>query len=76
MAISRKPKFLFFFFLVEKKKNNLEAVSVIQNKVLTLKTYLNAVHVQGVMCEIAGFVYRINFHWLKSIIQKQNICTL
>lgn len=52
---------------------------VMPNKVLTLKkkkTYLNAVHVQGVMCEIAGFVYRINFHWLKSIIQKLNICTL
>lgn len=38
--------------------------SVIPNKVLTLKKkYLNAVHVQGVICEIAGFVNRrINFH--------------
>lgn len=49
------------------------SVSVIQNKVLTLKTYLNAVHVQGVMCEIAGFVNRINFHWLKSITQTKHM---
>lgn len=46
MAITRKTQIPFFFFYN----------TVIQNKVLTLKTYLNAVHVQGVMCEIAGFV--------------------